>query len=210
MPSLAEFLADAQRGCMPVADGGVTVVPQPSPRDLGVLAFTAHSVVFADVEPEWVHERLPADDLSAPLSPPFLQDLAVRTRRHVGTIDLLVLAAPVSGPAPLPLREVTGDGHPRVERAWRHRDAVRVWAAEGGVVTVGRGVAGRWEVAVEVDPGHRGRGLGRLLAEAARRLCPGPVWAQIAPGNAASVRAFLAAGYVPLGAEALLTDQEVT
>ncbi|PZG17373.1 GNAT family N-acetyltransferase [Nonomuraea aridisoli] len=210
MRSLAEFLADAQRGCLPVADGGVTVVPQPSARDLGVLAFTAHSVVFADVEPEWVRERLPAGDLSAPLSPPFLQDLGVRTRRHVGTIDLLVLAAPVADPARVPLREVTGDGHPRVERALRHRDAVRVWAAEGGVVTVGRGVAGRWEVAVEVEPGHRGRGLGRLLAEAARHLCPGPIWAQIAPGNAASVRAFLAAGYVPMGAEVLLTEQEAT
>ncbi|NUR85978.1 MAG: GNAT family N-acetyltransferase, partial [Nonomuraea sp.] len=33
---------------------------------------------------------------------------------------------------------------------------------------------------------------------------PHPLWAQVAPGNAASVRAFLAAGYVPIGAEALL------
>ncbi len=31
-----------------------------------------------------------------------------------------------------------------------------------------------------------------------------PVWAQIAPGNAASVRAFLAAGFAPVGGEALL------
>jgi hypothetical protein len=30
------------------------------------------------------------------------------------------------------------------------------------------------------------------------------VWAQVTPGNAASVRAFLAAGYRPVGAEALL------
>jgi hypothetical protein len=30
------------------------------------------------------------------------------------------------------------------------------------------------------------------------------VWAQVSPGNAASVRAFLAAGYRPVGAEALL------
>jgi RimJ/RimL family protein N-acetyltransferase len=30
------------------------------------------------------------------------------------------------------------------------------------------------------------------------------VWAQIAPANAASVRAFLAAGFRPVGAEALL------
>jgi RimJ/RimL family protein N-acetyltransferase len=32
------------------------------------------------------------------------------------------------------------------------------------------------------------------------------VWAQIAPGNAASVRAFLAAGFQPVGAEALLVS----
>jgi hypothetical protein len=38
-------------------------------------------------------------------------------------------------------------------------------------------------------------------------LVPGgqPLWAQIAPGNAASVRAFLAAGFLPVGAEALLS-----
>ena len=71
---------------------------------------------------------------------------------------------------------------------------------------LGRGLADRWEVAVEVAPQARGRGLGRALAMAARSLLPQgrPVWAQIAPGNAASVRAFLAAGYDPVGAEALL------
>jgi hypothetical protein len=44
------------------------------------------------------------------------------------------------------------------------------------------------------------------LAAAARALAPErrPIWAQVAPGNAASVRAFLAAGYRPVGAEALL------
>ncbi|MBX6357860.1 MAG: GNAT family N-acetyltransferase, partial [Micromonosporaceae bacterium] len=58
----------------------------------------------------------------------------------------------------------------------------------------------------EVDEQARGAGLGRRLAAAARHLVPDgrPAWAQIAPGNAASVRAFLAAGYRPVGAEALL------
>jgi hypothetical protein len=44
------------------------------------------------------------------------------------------------------------------------------------------------------------------LAGAARHLVPDarPVWAQMAPGNASSLRAFLAAGYRPVGAEALL------
>lgn len=44
------------------------------------------------------------------------------------------------------------------------------------------------------------------LALAARHLVPDgePLWAQIAPGNAASVRALLSAGFTPVGAEALL------
>lgn len=69
--------------------------------------------------------------------------------------------------------------------------------------------AGRWPI--EVDPGYRGHGLGRALASAARHLVPGdrPVWAQIAPANAASVRTFLAAGFRPVGAEALLTHSEL-
>ncbi len=71
---------------------------------------------------------------------------------------------------------------------------------------LGRGVGGRWETAIEVDQDRRGAGLGRRLAVAARHLVPGgaPLWAQVAPGNAASLRAFLAAGFVPVGAEALL------
>jgi GNAT superfamily N-acetyltransferase len=83
---------------------------------------------------------------------------------------------------------------------------VRIWATDGGVLVLGRGLAGRWEAAIEVDPARRGRGLGRALAQAARQLIPDgrPVWAQVAPANAASVRAFLSAGYRPAGAEALL------
>jgi L-amino acid N-acyltransferase YncA len=75
------------------------------------------------------------------------------------------------------------------------------------VVMIGRGVAGRYEVAIEVDDDHRGRGLGTRLAAAARHLLPAgePLWAQIAPANAASVRAFLTAGFRPVGAEALLS-----
>jgi GNAT superfamily N-acetyltransferase len=99
-----------------------------------------------------------------------------------------------------------GADHPRVARALRYRDDVRAWQTAGGVMLIGQGVAGRWETAIEVDPGDQGKGLGRELALAARHLVPdgAPIWAQIAPGNAASVRAFLAAGFRPAGAEALL------
>lgn len=205
---LSAILRDAAKGTFPPADGGVTVLPQPSERDAGVWGFTAHAVVFADVEPDWVTSQLPADNLGAPLGPPFLQALCAATDRLPGSIDMLCTAEPLPGPPPIELTPESGQSHPRVARALSYRDDVRAWStADGaGVILLGRGVAGRREAAIEVDPARRSRGLGRTLASAARHLAePGePLWAQVAPGNAASVRAFLAAGFVPVGAEILL------
>ena len=204
--SLGDILARAAAGSPPSPDGGLTVLAQPSDRDAGVIAFTAHSVVFANVTADWVRARIPAGDLSAPMSPRFLQALAERLGRQAASTDMLTAAAALPGPPELPLTQVDGGEHPRVRRARRYRDELAVWAGDGVVVLIGRGVAGRQEVAVEVDPGRRNEGIGRRAARAARHLIPagGPLWAQISPGNAASVRAFLAAGFVPVGAEALL------
>lgn len=205
MPSLTDLLRGIEQGAFPPPDGGLSVYPQPSPRDAAVVAFTAHNVVIADVDAQWVHAQNPDGDLSAPLNPPFLTALCHKLGRRVNNIDMVATAPAAAGPPALPLTELTDRQHPRVCRALRHRDDVRVWAADGGIVLLGRGLAGRWETAVEVDANAQGRGLGRALATAARHLVPHPVvWAQIAPGNAASVRAFLAAGYAPVGAEALL------
>lgn len=203
--TLADLLAEASRGRFPAPDAGPTILPQPSPRDAGVIAFTAHNVIFADVEASWIHRRLPDGDLSAPLGPRFLGALEGRLGRRLDNIDMLALAGPLPGRPQIALTEVSATGHPRAGRARRYRDDVRTWTCPGGLLVIGRGVAGRWEVAVEIDPEHRGRGLGRALACAARQLTPHPLWAQIAPGNAASVRTFLAAGYVPVGAEALFS-----
>ncbi|MBQ1047675.1 GNAT family N-acetyltransferase [Micromonospora sp. C51] len=208
---LADILAAAAQGQFPAPDGGVTVVPQPSSRDAGVVAFTAHSVVFTDEDPVWVRRilaSLDCDPLAAAMNPAFLCALLDRTRRAMDTIDLLTVASPLAGEPPLDLTEVGNADHPRRIRAGKRRDELRVWAADGGIVILGRGVAGRWETAIEVDEGHRSRGLGRALATAARHLVPDgqPVWAQQAAGNARSVRAFQAAGFRPVGAEALLTE----
>ncbi|HEY6279582.1 MAG TPA: GNAT family N-acetyltransferase [Streptosporangiaceae bacterium] len=206
--SLSSLLDDAAAGRFPPPDGGVTILPQPSARDAGVIGFTAHAVIFTDADPAWVREQLPAGDLSAPMTPAFLQALCQRTSRQAHSIDMLCVAAPLPGPPAIGLVPHKDPGHPRFARALRYRDDVRCWRAEGGVLVLGRGVAGRWEASIEVDPDRRGHGRGRKLAAAARHLVPAqvPVWAQIAPGNAASVRAFLAAGFVPVGAEALLSD----
>ena len=73
------------------------------------------------------------------------------------------------------------------------------------MLIVGRGLAGRWEVSLEVEPAQRGRGPGRALVAAATALVPAgaPLWAQTSPANVASLRMFLAAGYRPTAAEVL-------
>jgi len=207
--SLSEILARAAAGSPPPPDGGLTILPQPSDRDAGVIAFTAHSVVFANVTTDWVRARIPAGDLSAPMGPRFLQALAERLGRRAASTDMLTVAAALAGPPQLRLAQVDGSDHPRARRARRYRDDLAVWAGDGAVVLIGRGVASRWEVAVEVDPDRRNEGIGRCAARAARHLVPAgePVWAQISPGNVASMRAFLAAGFVPAGGEALLVQR---
>lgn len=208
---LGELLTDVASGRFPPADGGVTVLPQPSERDCGVFGFTGHAVIFTDADPDWVIGQLPPGNLSAPLSSAFLQKLAVATNRRAGSIDVLSCARSLDGPPPIELVPEPESTHARVLRALNYRDEVQTWRADGGIVLIGRGVAGRLETAIEVDPQRRGEGLGRRLANAARHLIPdgAVLWAQVAPANAASVRAFLAAGFSPVGAEVLLAAHRV-
>lgn len=205
--TLRDILDAAARGVFPPADGGTTIVPQSSPRDAGVLAFTAHSVVFTDEDPDWVRATLAAvnsDPLAATMNARFHAAFMERTGRGTDTIDVMTVGSPLPGGPSLALTEIADPGHPRVVSSRRRRDGVRVWAADGGVLVLGRGIAGRLEAAVEVAEAVRHRGLGRRLAVAARQLSGGePVWAQVSAGNARSLRAFQAAGYRPVGSEAL-------
>lgn len=117
------------------------------------------------------------------------------------------MAPRADGDPPIELVEVAAPNHPRVERARRYRHELRVWhTADGaGLVAVGRGLGGRWEAAFEVEPDARGSGLGRRLVAGARHLVPGAhLWLEIAPGNVTSLRAALAAGFKPVGAEVLM------
>jgi GNAT superfamily N-acetyltransferase len=162
--------------------------------------------VAADVDPAWVHDAIAHDPIAAPLGARFLAALADRVGAEPGVLDAVLVApsAPVARALDLVSAEVD---HPRVHRALRHRRDVRVWTTPDGMglLILGRGVAGRWETSMEVDPAARRRGLGTALAAAAPALVPGggSLWAQVAPANTASLRAFLAAGWRPVAAEVL-------
>ncbi|MFE7902316.1 GNAT family N-acetyltransferase, partial [Streptomyces sp. NPDC057424] len=188
--TLGDLLDAAARGVFPPADGGTTILPQPSPRDAGVIAFTAHSVVFTDEDPDWVRQALAGtgcDALAAPMNARFLTALMDGTGRTSDTVDVLLTGTALPGEPRLALTETDSADHPRVVSARRRRDDVRVWTTRGGVLVLGRGVAGRWEVSVEVGEEARHRGLGRRLVAAARHLAGGaPVWAQVSPWNARS------------------------
>jgi hypothetical protein len=212
MTTLADILRAVENGVFPAPDLGVSVVPAPSERESAVVAFTGHIVIAADVSPSWVAERLPAGDLAAPTNPPFLTALAELTGRHVSSNDAMLLAPAITDPtqraaAVKDLTVLTAHDHPRVQRALEYRTDVHVYGdVHGGLVITGHGLADRIECAIELPDTHHNQGRGRHLARAARALIPpnSSIWAQITPGNAASLRAFLAAGYKPVGSEALL------
>jgi hypothetical protein len=205
---LLRLLQDAARGRPPAADGAVEVLPPPPGRVDAVLAFTAHHVVAAAVEPGLVAAELPDGDLSAPMRPAFLLWLGGRLGSRPGSLDVVLAAEGLGTPPPLELVPAAGrPRHARVARALHYRDGLEVWTDPqgAGMLVLGRGLAGRRELAFEVAPERRGRGLGRLLAAAARHLTPPgePLFAQVAPGNVASLRAVTAAGFRPVGAEVL-------
>ncbi|GAB1645592.1 GNAT family N-acetyltransferase [Krasilnikovia sp. MM14-A1259] len=207
-----EVVARIERDERLPADPWLDVVPPPAPHTAVVASFPGHVVVAADVDRPFVESFMNGDDLAAPLGPQFLGALEERLRLVAGSTDMVLLASPCGGDPQATLTPVTDSDHPRAVRARLHRSDVQCWSTGSGIITIGRGVTGRWEASLEVDEGARDAGMGRSLATAARHLVPEgrPVWAQVAAGNVASLRAFLAAGFVPVGAEVLLSPLNST
>jgi GNAT superfamily N-acetyltransferase len=205
---LAVLLDEAAHGRFPEPDGTVHVLPPLTGSLDALVSFTGTFALAAAVSQSEVDARVPRGELGVPMSPAFVSWLCERLGARAATQDA-VLVAISSGDGPADLVEAVDlYDHPRVQRALRYRSDVRAYATADrrGVVVLGRGITRRWEVAFEVDETARGVGLGRALAAAGAALLPlgTPVWAQVAPGNAASLRAVVAAGFRPVGAEILL------
>jgi hypothetical protein len=206
-PRLADVLASAADDSRPEPDGRVDVLPRPAGATAAIVAFTAHHVVAADVPAAWVARRCPTWVLDAPFGPSFVASLGRRLGAAPGSLDVVLVADGAN--TPRPRRDLVPDPAtgPALIDAPNPRKDLRAWRTTDGAgrLILGRGLEGRWELAFEVEHGARGRGLGRGLAAAARAIVgPGErVYAQIAPGNVASLRAVLAVGFRPLAAEIL-------
>lgn len=198
---LLTMLLSAADGVFPPADGRLVFAPPPRAGLAAVVSFTGHAVLASTFGVE-DFEDLDLDGYGSALGPEVLRRLA-GPRGCVGVVDV-TLTARGSGSPRLPRRSDL-DGHPRVQHARRIRDDVRVYGDERGLVTLARGLAGRLEVSVEASPRSR-QGTGRELIADALRLVPSgaPVFAAVSPGNARSLRAFLATGFVPIGSEILI------
>lgn len=201
---LLHYFLDAAEGRFPPVDGRVTVLPA-LPRGLECsVAFTGHAVVATSLPAEDVRAQEP-DGFGQSLAPDFLRHLA----GPQGRIDVVdaTLATRGTGGAPR-LARLPGDtDHPRVEHARRLRSDVRAFGDDRGLVTLADGLAGRRELSIELlSPGTCGRGRGRSLLTDALSLVPAgePVFAAVSPGNARSLRAFLACGFEPVGSEVVL------
>jgi hypothetical protein len=202
---LGAALAAAVDGRFPAVDGEAEIVPPDADGTCAVVCFTGHAFVATDLAAGVVRGFEP-DGYGAAMRPALLVALA-SPGREIGSTDVVLTRLGVGGGSSLGLRDDLVD-HRRVRRAFAHRRGVRVLGDGRGLVTVGVGLVGRTELSVELHDGvAHGRGAGRSLIDEALRAVPAgePVFAQVAAGNSASLRAFLASAFIPICSEVLIT-----
>jgi hypothetical protein len=203
---LAGLISDAAEGRFPAVDGGWRRVPPWRPGLEAIVAFTGHAVlaVARDI-PDRRLTSLGVNGFGGAHDPRLITALA----GPGGWIDSLdmVMAGRGSGQAGQPPRLVDRPDlatQPRAAFAARIRDQPRPLGYPGrdraALAVLSRGIAGLTELGFELEPARRGSGGGAQLVRDALSAVPSGqlVLAAVAPGNAASVRALLAAGFVPL------------
>ena len=227
MHPLAVLITDAAGGRFPPVDGGWRRVPPWRPGLEGIVAFTGHAVLA--LAPDVTDERLAGfgvNGLGGAHDPRLIAALA-GPDGWIASLDVLLAGrgtgqpgaaarsgrgGPRHGPAGAGPRLVDRPdlaAHPRVQFAAQIRDQPRILGypdlRRSALAVVSRGLGGLTELSFELEPQRRGAGRGATLIGDALSTIPAGqlVIAAIAPGNAASLRAALTAGFVPLGSTQL-------
>ncbi len=205
--SLADLITAAAAGQFPAADGGWRRVPPWRPGLEAIVAFTGHAVfaVRADIT-DHLLMSLGANGFGGAHDPRLITALA-GPEGWIDSLDILMAARGAGRPGVTPALVDRPDlaSHPRAVFAARIRDRLRIVGypdpRRSALAIIGQGIAGLTELSFELEPGHRGEGGGAKLAGDALSVIPAGqlAVAAVAPGNAASVRALLAARFAPLG-----------
>lgn len=204
---LAAVLADAAAGHFPPVDGGWRRVPPWRPDLQAIVSFTGHAVLAVD--PGIADERLVGlgvDGFGGAHDPRVITDLA-GAGGWIDSLDAVLLGRGTGDRAGRPALVARPDlaDHPRVRFARAVRDDVRVLGYRDpdrdAVAVICRGLAWLTEMSFELEDDRRRHGAGTALVRDALGAIPRGrlVVAAAAPGNAASLRALLAAGFVPVG-----------
>lgn len=207
---LAEIVAAAADGHFPPADGGWHRVPPWHADVEAVVSFTGHSVfAIADDIPDSYLDELGADGFGGANDPRLVAALA-GPDAWIDSLDVLLVARgrPDATPALVERPDLADHSRVRFAAAVRHDPRVLGYQdrRRTAVATLSKGLAGVTELSFELEPEHRGaHGATAFIRSALAVLEPGElVVAASAPGNAASVRALLSAGFVAIGSVQLL------
>lgn len=203
LPAIGRILQRAAVGEPPPPDGGWSRESAWTSNVFGVVTFTGHAVFCVpDSVTDAELNALQPDGFGGAADPRVILSLA-GTDGWIDSLDV-VLAAPGAGGQPrllVPRPDLAG--RPRAQRAAALRTGLRVYGAadhDDAVLTIGAGVGGLPELSFELAPSVRGAGFGRqLIADAQALVQPGEtLLVSVAPGNVASLRATLAAGFRPI------------
>ncbi len=204
---LAAVLTDAAEDRFPAADGGWRRVPPWRPDLQAIVSLTGHAILAVD--PGTADDRLVdlgVNGFGGAHDPRVVADLA-GAGGWIDSLDAILVGrgtGPSTGGPALVARPDLSD-HPRVRFARAIRADLRVLGYPDpdrhAVAVIGRGLAGLTEISFELEAGRRNAGAGTALVRDALGVIPRgrPVVAAAAPGNAASLRALLAAGFEPVG-----------
>ncbi len=209
---LAELITAAAAGRFVAADGGWHRVPPWREGLEAVVGFTGHAVfaLRSDIADARLTD-LGADGFGGAHDPRLITALA-GPGAWIDSLDVLMAGRGTGGTGAAAPRLVGRPdllSHPRVRFATQLRDDCRVLGlpdpGRAAVAIVGRGIGGLTELSFELEPTSRGVGAGSALIRAALATVRAGelVVSAVAPGNAASFRALLSAGFAPLGSSQL-------